>query len=217
MSARTNCLDSPTKVDTPAVTGGHVAIPAAVTDDPLFRSVEAALRFAYRMEASDIIKVSSLFRQMRGSTVRGKRRSDGPWDDHAQGAMILALTDRTLRPPLMVCVRCYYTQPSSALLDMRKQMDYRLLAELFRETEKTNIDQWFVADVVRGWAGDRRHHQDAWWASHLGLHPKKIQRFINGRRDRGWTGIMPFLSGLNADAHSDLWGPMVDAGLVRED
>lgn len=195
---------------------GNVA-PAAMADEALFRSVEAALRFAYRVEGVSIVKVSSYLPSLRGSTVRGKRRSDGPWDDHAQAAMILAMAERFLNPKQMRCVQCYYTQPTNALLEMRKQFDYRLLAELYRGEVRANINQWFVVDVVRAWAGDRRDHSYAWWADHIGMHPKAVQRIINGRPDRGEIGVHPFLNGFLNDASSAMYDPMVEAGLIISD
>lgn len=215
MSARTNALASRTKLDTPANIGRHDAGPGIMTDAP-FRSVESAIRFAYGMEGQAIVKVSNHLTSLRGSTVRGKRRSDGPWDDHAQAALILHMIERILQPHQMICVRGYYTQPKDDMLEMRKQVDYRLLAELFRGETRTDIDQRFVADVVRGWVGDRRHHQDKWWAAHLNVHPKTIQFCINGRRDRGVIGIIPFLDGIRIGAIDAMYGPMAEAELVVE-
>ena len=192
------------------------AAPAAMDDHALFRSVEAALRFAYRTEGLSIVKVSSYLPSLRGSTVRGKRRSDGPWDDHAQAAMIIAMSERILDPKQMRCVQCYYTQPTNDLLEMRKQLDYRLLAELYRGEVRANINQWFVVDVVRAWAGDRRDHGYDWWASHMGMHPKTVQRIINGRPDRGEIGIHPFLNRLLAEAGDVMYGPMVEEGLIDD-
>ena len=112
-----------------------------------FRHVESALRFAYRIEGSAIVKISSLFEQMRGSTVRGESRSDGPWDDHAEAAMILALVERTLAPAKFVCVRARYTVPNDPSLEQRKQMDYRILAELARKVDGDGDDKLHFADL----------------------------------------------------------------------
>ena len=188
---------------------------AELADDPApFRSVDGALRFAYLTEGRSVVKISSLLGQMRGSTVRGKSRSDGPWDDHAQAAMILALTDRTLRPRLLVCVRGMYTQPNDPMLELRKQTDYRLLAEIVRES-RPEIPHWYAVDVIREWARDRRHHTDAWWSEHLGIHPRKLSYFNLGRRDRDQPGITPLMNDLLAVATSDLHVPMLEAGLLE--
>jgi hypothetical protein len=183
-------------------------------DEPLFRSVDAALRFAYRVEGSAIVKVSSLFRQMRGSTVRGRRLTDGPWDDHGQAAMILALTDRILAPQKMVCVRGYYTQPNDQALETRKQTDYRILAEIVRET--VPAPHWYVVDVIREWSGDRRQHADGWWAEQLRIHVKQLSRYRFGRRERDSQGILSVMDKLYLSALSDLYGPMEESGLVGE-
>lgn len=199
---------------TPAPNGSEIRMQQTTEPAP-FRSVEAALRFAYRMEGQSIVKISSYFKGLRGSTVRGKRRFDGPWDDHAQAAMILVMVERTLTPPQFICIRCYYTHPSESLLEMRKQTDYRLLGELYRQETKDPIDQWFVTDVVRGWAGDRRHKDDTQWAAHLKMHPKSIQARVVGRRERNKIGIIPFLNELQSGATNALYTSMVDGGLIE--
>ena len=196
----------------PALAGAAARRPE-MNEEPLFRSVDSALRFAYRTEGSAIVKVSSLFRQMRGSTVRGRRLTDGPWDDHCQAAMILALTDRILDTRKMIAVRGYYTHPNDAALETRKQTDYLLLAKIVRDT-LSGAPHWYVVDVVREWAGDRRQHSDGWWAHNLAVHVKQLSRYRVGRRERDSQGILSILDKLYIAALSDLYGPMAETGLV---
>ena len=183
----------------------------AILDDCLFTTVEHAIRFASRTERRDIVKVSSYFGGLRGSTVK-RRRATGPWEAHAQAAMILAMLERRLRGPEMIAIRARYTVPASFVLELRKAVDCRVLTEHILGIRKLPRD--FVQDACREWAGYRREQSDAQWAHRLGVHLKTLYYWRVGVANRSWPGVGKTLDSLEAAGMSHLYQPMVDAGLV---
>jgi len=183
-----------------------------------FRSPENALSFAYNVEAQAVVKVSSYFRQMRGSTVRlGKRNKPlDPYDRHAQAALILAFLERTLPPVEKIVVQAYHTQPNEPWLEKRKLADMMLLVEMSMTLEGApRMARRYVEDVGRGWVGYRRHHDDKWWERHLGCPHDTLRRWRSGRSDRGWLGFVTHLESRYKGAIALLTEPMYEAGLTR--
>lgn len=183
-----------------------------IGDDEPFRSPEAAIKFAFRVESKDIVKISSYFRELRGSTVR-QRRSTGPWDEHAQAAMILALIDRHMNLQQHIAARALYTIPTNHYLEERKATDCRLLGDIVRADAKT-VPYWYAIDVIREWAGYRRQHTDVWWAKNLARDVSTLRRWSNGNASRGLVGIIPMMQGLVSDGTEKVVQPMRDGGLI---
>lgn len=178
-----------------------------------FNSPENAIRFAYRMESRDVAKISSYLGSLRGSTVRGKRDSDGPWDDHAQAAIIISMIGRHTSGAEMVAIRARHTIPSSASLELRKNVDCKLLTEHVRSIRI--LPASYIYDICREWAGYRREYSDSQWAKKLNVHAKTLFGWRCGRIERKWAGIVNIFDCLEITGISKLHGIMLDSGLTR--
>lgn len=182
-----------------------------MSEKALFKSPEQAIKYAYRIESRSIVKVISYFSGLCGSTLKQKR-SDGPWDDHAQASMILSLMDRTISGDELIAIRARYTIPSTGTLEYRKATDCVLLTEHILALRSMPI--YFVLDTVRGWAGYRRTKADRYWSEELKISDRVIRGWRGGRADRGWKGIIRILDEFEAGAISAMHGPMESAGLI---
>ena len=189
----------------------HVLEKTKVTDDALFHSPEQAIRFAYRIESMDIVKISTYFQSLRGSTVK-LRRPTGPWEAHAQAALILVMAERTLKPAEMLAIRARLTRPASLALELRKAKDCWYLMEYLVELRR--MERVYVLDTTRYWAGYRREKTDSEWARLLSLHVNTLYHCRCGIPRTTWLGITRMLDNLEAAGMSALYRPMVDAGLV---
>lgn len=70
----------------------------------MFKSADAALRWAFQVMATDIVKLSSINR-MRGCDGAAEM---SPHDRHAQAAMIMQMIERTIDPVGMAYVMARY-------------------------------------------------------------------------------------------------------------
>ena len=111
-----------------------------------FRSVDHALRMAYRLEGDQICKVSSYFADLRAGELRGHSYYDTPWDRHAQAAMVLRFVrERTKDGDL---IDCHYRQPrSDAQLGKKWLSVWSVSQRLIRP------DNAFSRFCVADWAG----------------------------------------------------------------
>ena len=183
-----------------------------VLEDAPFRSAESALRFSYNTEARDCVKISSYLRDLRGGSVKS-RSSDGPFDIHAQAAMIIALAERSLPDRQLIAIRAYYTMPNQKDLEDRKQNDCMILAELVRDGQSM-IPFWYAVDCIREWSRLRRHHTDTWWSKRLNIHSRQLSRYHLGARNKGFVGVLPFVNELFALAIDKMTSLMQERGLI---
>lgn len=70
----------------------------------MFKSADAALRWAFQVMATDIVKLSSINR-MRGSEGNSEM---SPHERHAQAAMIIKMIERTIDPVGMAYIMARY-------------------------------------------------------------------------------------------------------------
>lgn len=183
----------------------------AVVQDAPYKSPESAIRNAYRIEATDIVKISSYFSRLRGSTVKLSANEMTVWDKHAQAAYILALLDRHLSEKDVLVLRARYTIASSNYLATRKLMDCRVLVNIIKAQSLSPF--WYVEDVVNQWAGLRRKHTDVWWATHYEKKVREIRAWRVGTVET--PGITRMLNGLLGNAESNAADPMIDAGVIN--
>jgi hypothetical protein len=201
-----------------AATGGRAETGDDVHFEALFRSAEHAVRSAYSTESKSIVKVSSFFSDLRGGSVPlGLREPMTPHDVHAQAAMILAMLERHLPVEEMIVVRARYTIPTTRMLELRKRRDQELIFEIITDrSDMPEMPKYYVQDVIRGWTGERRHHDDTWWANNLGRDTRLLRYWCNGRADRNWFGIVALLSDIQTNAINRMTEPMYRSGLTRE-
>lgn len=181
-----------------------------------FTSERAAVRAAFNAEAYQICETSPFFRDLRGGTV--PLPDDfvmTPWDRAAQGAMILSFLVRTLSPFDFAFLSARYTIAVTQPLERRKRAHVALVFERVR-LELPKPPFHFAADVMRGWAGMRRHHRSMeWWAEHLSVDAQVIKRWLYGRRERNQRGILSLLDTLEQEIYDDrLREPMVKTKLI---
>lgn len=171
-----------------------------------YASVEQALAFAYGMEARVVCKLS--WGLGRGGT------GGDPYARHAEAAMVIALTRRTLKGVVRAAVEAAHTVPAERWLRARKQAACACLARHTRGPMWPN--RFYVLDVAREWAGLRRDHDDAWWAEHLGLSERRLRQLKHGRRDRGTFGLMGQLDRHYESGVAALREPMIARGYISE-
>ena len=195
----------------PAQPGAAATRPPVMNDDALFHSPEQAVRFAYRVESMDIVKISTYFQNLRGSTVK-LRRPTGPWETHAQSALILVMLERTLKPSELLAIRAHYTHPTSLNLELRKAKDCWKLMEYLNELRV--MPKAYVLDASRGWAGYRREKTDEEWSRRLSVHINTLYHYRCGIARSQWLGISRTLDNLEIAGMADLHLPMTAAGLI---
>lgn len=189
----------------------------AVNYDATYHSVEHALREAYQCESQAIVKISSYFSQLRGGTVKLKKGSD-QFDQHAQAAIVLSLLHRHVPYDELVVVQCRHTVPSTPMLEARKRADLELIYRLAitDRQEMQNVPKWYGRDVVMGWAGYPRQHDDDWWADNLKTTARTLRFWRRGRPERDLIGFVQLLDIAYENAVAKLREPMFEAGLTVE-
>jgi hypothetical protein len=191
-----------------------------VNYDAPYRYAEQAVRHAYRTEAQDIVQVSAFISSMMGSKGEMKRpfnpnRPRGPHERHAQAAMILSFVARHLTVEQNLVIRAKLTQPSNPMLERRKSQDMKLVYEHFVRY-KWDIPFRYVEDVLRGWSGYGRHHDEEWWAKHLKKSISTLYYWRRGQSKRGTPGFMTAIEVAYEEGIGRLIDPMFEAGLTSE-
>jgi hypothetical protein len=191
-----------------------------MNDSTRFRSPEHAVRFAFAVEGRPVVDISPFFRDLRGGSVKLPEEVTGEssgWDRAAQGAMIVALMLRHLSKDQQAVLVARYTKPISPQMEREKR---RLLGHVLNliRPQLPRVKLYYLVDVVRGWGGFRREHDDRWWAVHYRVEDRTLRNWSHGRHYRGQhvTGIMDVLESLEQECYQTLLEPMVDAGLVPE-
>lgn len=184
-----------------------------------FTSERAAVRAAFASEAYQICETSPFFRDLRGGTV--PLPDDfvmTPWDRAAQGAMIMGFLMRTLSPFDFAFLSARYTIAVTQPLERRKRGHVGQVFERVR-LELPRPPFHFAADVVRGWAGMRRHHRSTpWWANHFKVNEKIITAWMYGVPRRNQRGILTLLDTMEQEIYDHrLREPMLQAKLIVPD
>lgn len=191
-----------------------------VTDSPRFRSPESAVRFAFAVEGRAVIDISPFFRDLRGGTVKLESEVTGEssgWDRVAQAAMVIALIQRHLSKDQQAVLIARYSKPATDKMERDKRRYLLRVLQLVRD-ELSKPKLYYLADVIRAWAGYRRDHDDEWWAKHYRVAESTLYRWKYGRHYRGEhvTGIMDVLQQLEDSCYQALYQPMLDADLIPD-
>jgi len=189
-----------------------------MADSPRFRSPEHAVRFAFAVEGRPVVDISPFFRDLRGGTVKLAEEVTGEstgWDRAAQGAMVIALMMRHLSHEQKAVLISRYAKPITAKAESDKNRYLVYVLNRVRD-ELPKRPLHYLIDVVRGWAGYRRHHNEVWWAKHLDVDECTLRRWKHGYRYKGQQhpGIMDVLFRLEQECYQVLQEPMAEAGLV---
>lgn len=183
-----------------------------IADCP-YKSVRHALGDAYRWEAIHPVEISSIYRDLRGGTVKIRNGSNlSALDNVAQAAMTIAFTRRTIPEHARDIVELWYTVPEGIVLEGRKENLSRLMGDRLRESVKA--DKWFLVDVAREWSGLKPERDSAAWAVELGRDETTIRLWRNGRPSKYTIGAFQILDGMLTAAESELFLPMREAGLI---
>lgn len=193
---------------------------SGVNYDAPYKYAEQAVRDAYRTEAQDIVKVSGFISSMMGNKGGSKLRSRSnrprdPHDRHAQAAMILSFISRHLTIEQQLVIRARLTIPNNRMLELRKSHDLKLMFEHFVRY-KWDAPFRYVEDVLRGWVGYKRHHDEEWWANHLKKSTSTLYYWRYGYTKRGTPGFMTAIDVAYEDGMGRLINPMYEAGLTEE-
>lgn len=120
--------------------------PVATHDAP-FRDVAHAVSFAYRLEDTAILKISSALSDLRASEIRGAPMYETPWDRHAQAALIIRTIRRSRYKNI---IEAKFRKPTSLNAITDKHMDCEKVANEF-----VNASSPFVVYCVCDWANIR--------------------------------------------------------------
>lgn len=154
-----------------------------------YSCADHALRAAYRDEAMQICKVSD--------ALSGKGAELTPWERLTESSMIIAAMREALPERLRDVIDVYYTVPEGMTLANRKERLARLIS--YRLTMvMPSVDRWYLCDVVREWADNKRARvaTDQQWAKRLGVSLRTLHRWRCGRKQRDAAGIMAELDRL---------------------
>lgn len=179
---------------------------------PLFVSVDQALRAAYGCAARVICPTSTIFRDMR----QINNRTSAPmsqWEMLAQGGLILQAVRRGIDIGAKLALDAYYTVPSDR--KQRAYKDYKCRALAIKlSLDGCDVPAHYLYDVVREWAGARRHHDDTWWAQRLGKSPRTLHRWRAGNPDRDQAGVICLLNALLSAGQHHARARLLDAGVI---
>lgn len=181
-----------------------------------FSSERAAVRTCFASEAYQICETSRFFRDLRGGTVPLPEDCVlTPWDRAARGAMILSFLMRTLSAFDFAFLSARYTVAVTQSLERRKRLHVAQVFERVR-LELPRPPLYFAADVVRGWAGMRRHHRsNKWWAQHFGTSEETVRTWMYGVPKRNQRGILTLLDTMEQEIYDlRLREPMLAAKII---
>jgi len=134
-----------------------------------YKNVRHALTSAYVMCSRDVVKLSSTFRDLTGSSVRCPSYWDtlDRWDQLAQASMVISVARSTFGSGLgTALLDMAYMIPVDQRADDLRDGAMQIVSE-FLKTRMT-VDRWFLLDVCRDYAGGRQYHTQQWWSDHLG-------------------------------------------------
>jgi len=151
----------------------------AVDEDDICR----VLRRAYRVEAQEGYDTENVFARLLSG--RGERFGVlGIREERIiENAYLMRSIKNLLRIDDRNLLDCYYTCSFNPRLKAHKEGHCARVGEELRNRLTFRADKWFVVDVVRHWANLRRKHNCAWWADHLDMEKRQLERWQYGWRD----------------------------------
>ena len=177
----------------------------------VYQNVEEAIRKSFAIEGREIYKGPSLFKDMTGSTVRAAGES--PWDRLADAMHVIHLCDNVMNMRQSLALRTFHTLPTPLVIH-RKQHLVKVTGLYLWSSQGHRGNRHFVSDIVREWSGLKRHHNDQWWADHMGVSPSTIHYIKTGRKDRKNNGLIDILDNWLSDAYRACEIPLAEAGII---
>lgn len=185
-------------------------------NEPLWPSVEGALRYVHRYENHPVWRTSQALARLTGSTVPG-RNSSGltEWDHHIQACMVVRLLRRHLRPWHWTVVRAYYLPLTEHGIPDKEVACARVADQLLEYLDDVALERDWIWDLVRGWAGLPMHKTHADWARQLMRDAKTLRRHRFGSAEI--EGAEEVLEQWRGEAKGAAAGPLRETGLVGGD
>jgi hypothetical protein len=177
----------------------------------VYQTAEEAIHKAYAIEGREIYKGPSFFSGLTGSTVQGVGES--PWDRLADAVNIIYLCNSAMNIRQSLALRTYHTLPTPLTMG-RKQLLIRTTGLYLWSYQQHRGNRHFVTDIVREWSGLKRHHNDLWWADHMGVSPSTINYIKAGRKDRKNNGLIEILDSWLSEAYRTCDIPLSEAGII---
>jgi len=160
-------------------------------------TVHDVLRWAYSLEARIVYPTTPLDpspRSTDGNSLTLHER-------RAEAALVIAKVDRYTHPPQRDLLYAFYTVPVGIALQNRKTRCCTVVADCLNAD--LHKPRWWLVDAVRTWCHCSPVHTREWWAQHLGLSTRTLQRWQAVTYDR----LDDLLLGANGGLESYLTTP----------
>lgn len=181
--------------------------------DTPFKSVSHALSEAYKWQAIFPVEISSIYRDLRGGTVRLAVDEMSVHDHKAQSALTLNLISRVLDQEGQEIINLKYIVPTTMSLAGDKELNARLIGErLYQRMHRA--EKWFLVDCAREWGGLPNLRTISEWAKELGRDESTLRTWRNGRPSKYLLGAFELMDDMLRRAKSELGDPMREAGLI---
>jgi len=157
-------------------------------------TAEEVLRWAFSLEARIVPPA-------KRDPFRSSPCTDGALsflERRAEAALIRAKVDRYSRAPQRDLLYAVYTVPVGQTLQQRKSQCCTVVADFLNAD--LHKPRWWMVHSVRTWCRCPTVHTREWWATHLGVSTRTLQRWQSVTHDRlddllvaANGGIEPFL------------------------